>query len=66
MRRLLQIATVQSCVIKDFHLHAWLLSFDLSVISAKLVIILKDNIIFAKYLEIMLGNNITFLHTHIC
>ena len=50
---------------KDFHLCGWLLSYDLSKISAKLVISLKHNIIFAKFLEILLDNNVTSLHTHI-
>ena len=50
---------------KDFHLCGWLLSYDLSKISAKLVISLKHNIIFAKFLEILLDNNVTSSHTHI-
>ena len=33
--------------------------------SAKLVISLKHNIIFEKFLEILLGNNVTFSHRHI-
>ena len=49
----------------DFHLYGWLLSYDLSKISAKLVISLKHNIIFAEFLGIMLGNNVAFLQTHI-
>ena len=50
---------------KDFHLCGWLLSYDLSKISAKLVISLKHNTIFAKFFEILLDNNITSSHTHI-
>ena len=50
---------------KDFHLCGWLLSYDLSKISAKLVISLKHNIIFAKFLEILLDNSVTPSHTHI-
>ena len=50
---------------KDFHLCGWLLSYDLSKISIKLVISLKYNIGFAKFFEILLGNNITASHTHI-
>ena len=37
---------------KDFHLCGWLLSYDLSKISAKLAVSLKHNIIFAKFLDI--------------
>ena len=48
-----------------FHLCGSLLSYDLSKISAKLVISLKHNIIFAKFLEILLDNNVTSLHPHI-
>ena len=51
---------------KDFHLCGWLLCYDLSKISAKLVISLKHNIIFAKFIEILLNNNVTSSHTHIC
>ena len=47
---------------KDFHLLTWLLSYDLSNISAKLVISLKHNIDFVKFLEILLDNNITSSH----
>ena len=47
---------------KDFHLYGWLLSYDHSKISAKS---LKHNIIFAKFLEILLDNNVTSSHTHI-
>ena len=50
---------------KDFHLSGWLLSYDLSKILAKLVISIKHNIIFAKFLEILLDSNVTFSHTHI-
>ena len=50
---------------KDFHLCGWLLSYDLSEILAKLVISLKQNIIFQKFLEILLNNNTTSSHTHI-
>ena len=50
---------------KDFHLRSWLLSYDLSKISVKLVISLKHNIIFAKVLEIALGNKVIFFtYTH--
>ena len=45
-------------VMKDFHLCGWLLSYDLSKTSAKLVISLKHNIFFAKFCEILLDNNI--------
>ena len=45
---------------KDFHLRDSLLSYDLSKISAKLVISHKHNIIFAKFLEVLLDNNVTF------
>ena len=50
---------------KDFQLCSWLLSYDLSKISAKVVISLKHNIIFAKFLEILLDNNVTSSHKHI-
>ena len=49
---------------KDFHLCRWLLSYDLSKTLAK-VISLKHNIIFAKFREILLDNNLTSSHTHI-
>ena len=52
-------------VMKDFHLCIWLLSYDLSKIPAKLVISLKHNIIFAKFLEILLDNVVTSSLTHI-
>ena len=48
----------------DFHLCNWLLSNDPLKIFAKLVIYLKHNIIFAKFLEIMLDNNATSSLTH--
>ena len=54
-----------SIVMKDFHLYSWLLSYDLSKILAKLVISLKNNIIFAKFREILLDNNLNCSHTHI-
>ena len=41
------------------------LGYDLSNISAKLVVSLKHNIIFAKFLEIPLDNNVTSSHTYI-
>ena len=41
---------------KDFHLRGWLLSSDFLKISVKLVISIKHNIIFAKFLEILLDN----------
>ena len=50
---------------KDFHLCGWLLCYDLSKISTKLVISLKHNIIFAKFIEISLDNDITSSHAHI-
>ena len=50
---------------KDFHLYGRLLGYDLSEISAKLVISLKHSIIFAKSLEILLDNNVNSCHTHI-
>ena len=50
---------------KDFHLSDWLRSYDLSEISAKLVISLKHNIIVTKFLEILLDNNVTSWQTHI-
>ena len=43
---------------KDFHLFSWLLTYDLSKASAKLVISLKHNIIFAKFVEMLLDNNV--------
>ena len=48
-----------------FFICGWLLSYDLSKISTKLVVSLKHNIIFAKFLEILLDNNVTSSHTHI-
>ena len=48
---------------KDFHLCSWIL-YDFSKISAELAIYLKHNIIFAKFLEILLDNNVT-LRLHI-
>ena len=45
-----------------FHLCGWLFSYDLPKISAKLVISLKHKITFAKFLEILLDNNVTFIH----
>ena len=50
---------------KDFHLFSWLLSYDLSKISAKLVNSAKHNIVFAKFFEILLDKNIISSHTHI-
>ena len=50
---------------KDFHLYGWLLTYDVSKISAKLDISLKYNISFAKFLEILLDNNVTSSHTRI-
>ena len=46
-------------------IYAVLLSYDLLKISAKLVTSLKHNIIFAKFLETLLDNNVTFSDTHI-
>ena len=42
----------------------WLLSYNLSKISAILVIPLKHDIIFAKFLEILLDNNVS-IHTFV-
>ena len=53
-------------VIKRFNLCSWLLSYDHSKIFAKLVMPLKHNKILARFLKILLGNNITSSHTHIC
>ena len=50
---------------KYFPLCGWLLGYDLSKISAKLVISLKQNIIFANFFEILLDNNVTSSQTHI-
>ena len=50
---------------KDFYLCGWLLSYHLSKMSARLVISLKHNIIFGKFIEMLLHNNVTFSHTHI-
>ena len=51
---------------KEFYLCSWLLSYDLSKISVKLVISLKHNIIFAEFLEILLYNNVLHhLHTFV-
>ena len=50
---------------KNFHLCSWFLSYDLSKISAKLLISLKQNIIFVKFIEILLDNNVTSSLTHI-
>ena len=50
---------------KDFHLCRWLLSYNLSKISAKLVISLKHNMIFVKFIETLLDNNVTSSHTQI-
>ena len=44
---------------KGFNLCGWLLSYDLLKISTKLVIPLKHNKIFAKFLEILWDNNVT-------
>ena len=49
---------------RDFHLCGWLLSYDLLEISAKLVTSLKHNIILAKFLEILLYNNVASLRIH--
>ena len=50
---------------KGFPLCSWLLSYDLSKISAKLAIHLKHKLIFASVLEILLGNNVTSSVRHI-
>ena len=52
-------------VMKDFHLFGWLLSYDLSKISAKLAISLKHKMIFAIFFEILLDNNVNSSLTHI-
>ena len=39
---------------KDFSLSSWLRSYDISKILAKLVISFKHNIIFGKFLEMLL------------
>ena len=51
---------------KDFHSSGWLLSYDLSKISAKLAISLKHNIIFAKFIDILLDDRVTSSLTDIC
>ena len=48
---------------KDFHVFNWLLSYDPLKISAILAICFKHNVIFANLLEILLGNNVTYLPT---
>ena len=50
---------------KDVDLYGELLGYDLSKISSKLVISLKYNITFAKFREILLGNNLNSSHKHI-
>ena len=50
---------------KDFRICGWLLSYNLSKISSKLAISPKHNIIFAKFLEILLDINVTSSLTHI-
>ena len=50
---------------EDFHLCSWLISYDLSKISAKLAITLKHNIILVRFPEILLDNNVTSSPTHI-
>ena len=50
---------------KDFHLCDWLLNYEFSKILAKLVIFVKHNTVFAKFLEIQLDNNVNSLHTQI-
>ena len=50
---------------KGFPLCSWLLSYDLSKISAKLAIHLKHKLIFASILEILFGNNVTSSVRHI-
>ena len=52
-------------VLKDYPVYGWLLSCDLSKISAKLVISLKHKTIFVEFLEILLDNNKTSSLTHI-
>ena len=52
-------------VMKNFHLFSWLLNYDLSKISTKLVVSLIHNTIVAKFLGMLLDNDVNFLHTHI-
>ena len=50
---------------KDFHLCGWLIIYDFSKISTKLVISLKHNIIPAKFRKILLYTILNFLaYTH--
>ena len=44
---------------KNFHLCYWLLSYDLPMISVKLAISLKYNLLFAKFNDILLDNSVT-------
>ena len=50
---------------RDFHVSNGLLKYDPLKISAILTISLK-HIFFGKFLQILLDNNVTSLHTHAC
>ena len=50
---------------KHFHFSSWLLNYDLSKISAELVMSLKQNVVFAKFREMLFDNNLTSSYTHI-
>ena len=47
---------------KDLHLLSWFLSYDLSKISPRLVITLNHNIIFARFLKMLLDNSVASSH----
>ena len=49
---------------KDFYLGGWLRSYELSKILAKLDLSPKHNLIFAKFLEILLDNSVTSSHAN--
>ena len=51
---------------RDFHVSNGLLKYDPLKISAILTISLKHKIFFGKFLQILLDNNVTSLHTHAC
>ena len=50
---------------KHFHFSSWLLNYDLSKISAELVMSLKQNVVFGKFREMLFDNNLTSSYTHI-
>ena len=52
-------------MMEGFHLQYWLLSYDPLQISGILPTFLKFNIIFEKFLEILVDSNVTFLCTHV-